>query len=149
MKKFLLTLAAVLGFASQAGSKTQITLDQLAAPTTTSIMVSVPGRGWTAAQLDPTLVLDTTTTPPTLKAPGGGGSQVIFVDWVTPTGTVDGVNQNFTLPSAPNPGTSLTVIVNGITQRAVVDYNLTPGTSTFTFITAPTAGSVVAAEYRR
>ncbi len=146
MKKFLLTLAAVFGFASQAGSKTQITLDQITAPNATSVMVSIAGKGWTPAQLDPSLVLDTTTNPPTLKAPGGG--QPVFVDSVTPTGTVDGVNAAFTLPSAPNPPLSLD-LTGGITYSAGVDYTLSGSTITFLPGAVPTTGIVIRASYRR
>lgn len=152
MKKFFLTLAAVLGFASQAGSKTQITLDQLTAPTTTAVMVSVPGKGWAPAQLDPSLVLDTATAPPTLKAPGGGsGTTPTFVDLVALAGNVDGVNAFFTLPSIPNPATSLEVVVNGLIYKPGVDFTLATGGSTITFTATsiPQVGSILMASYRR
>jgi len=148
MKKFFLTFLAVLGFASQAGSKTQVTLDQIVAPTTTAIMVSVPGKGWTPAQLDPSLVLDTTTVPPTLRAvPGSPGPT--FVDSVTPTGTVDGTNTVFTLPSIPNPAASLCLNVNGLTYRTGVDFNLSGATVTFLTPSTPPSGSVLVASYRK
>ncbi len=146
-KKILLTIAAVLGFASQAGSKTQITLDQITAPNTTSVMVSIAGKGWGPAQLDPSLVLDTTTNPPTLKAPGGG--QPTFVDSVTPTGTVDGVNAVFTLPSSPNPPISLVLSVGGLTYSAGVDFGVSGSAITFLPGSIPSAGSIIRASYRR
>ena len=146
VKKILLVLAAVLGMVSQAGSKTQVTLDQLVAPTTNAIMVSVPGKGWTPAQFDSSLVLDATTNPPTLRAPGG---QPTFVDAVTPTGTIDGVNAIFTLPSAPNPALSLELIVNGLTYKAGNDYNLSASTVTFIPGSVPSSGSILQASYRK
>ena len=145
MKKFFLTFAAILGFASQAGSKTAITTDQILANTSVGVMVNT-GRGWTQAQLDPSLVLDQTTTPPTLKAPGG---QPTFVDGITPTGTVDGINTIFTLPSAPNPPASLELTVNGLTYKSGTDYNLSGATVTFLATSVPSSGSILTAFYRR
>jgi hypothetical protein len=146
MKKFLLTIAAVLGFASQAGSKTVITLDQLQANTVVGVMVNT-GKGWTQAQLDPSLTLDTTTVPPTLKSNGNSGPT--FVDGVTPVGSVDGVNLTFTLPSAPNPAASLELSVNGLTYKSTLDYTLTSATITFIPASVPASGSVLLASYRR
>jgi len=145
MKRFLLAFAAVLGFASQAGSRTQTTLDQITAPNATGVMIDVAGKGWTFAVIDASLVIDATTTPPTLRAPGGG--QPTFVDAVTPAGTVDGVNAIFTLPSAPNPSASLELSVNGLTYKAGTDFSLSG--ATVTFISVPTSGSVLVASYRR
>ena len=149
MKRFLLALAAVLGFASQAGSKTQITLDQIAAPTSMGVMVNIIGTGWTRAQIDSTLVIDTSTSPPTLRAPGGG--QVVFVDAVTPAGTIDGVNAVFTLPSVPSPAASLEVHLNGMLMRVGVDFNIPAGSSIVTFVAGalPQTGSQLVASYRR
>lgn len=152
MKKLLLTLAAVFGFASQAGSKTAITLDQISAPNSQGVMVSVVGKGWVQAQLDAaTLTLDTTTNPPTLKA-NSGGPPVTFVDGVVPVGTVDGVNTVFTLPSAPNPSASLDLTQNGLGQAMGVapapnDFTLNGNTITYNF--APSVGSKLLASYRR
>lgn len=151
MKKFFLILAAILGLSTQqAGSKTQITLDQLIAPTTQAIMVSVPGRGWVQAQFDSTITLNTATNPPTLSAPGSAPPFPVFVDAVVPTGTVDGVNVTFTLPSAPNPASSLELVLNGLVQTSGGsggDFNLTG--STITYNTAPAIGGKLLAYYRR
>lgn len=146
MKKFLLTLAAVLGFASQAGSKTAITLDQITAPNSVGVMVSVPGRGWVQAQIDSTLTLNTATNPPTLSA-SPQGQPPTFVDAVTPTGTVDGINSVFTLPSAPNPPASLELSTNGLTYKSGLDYVLSGASVSFS--APPSAGSVLLASYRR
>lgn len=148
MKKFLLTVLAVLGFTSQAGSKTTISLDQITAPTITSVMVSVPGKGWTPAQLDPSLALDTTTTPPTLRAIPTAASQP---SWVTPSGTLDGVNAVFTLPSAPNPPGALTVARNGLVLTQVLssgggDYTLSGTTITFVAGAVPLPGDTLRAK---
>ena len=130
MKKFLLIALAILGFASQAGSKTSITLDQITAPTTSGVMVNVTGTGWTLAVLDSSMTLDTTTKPPTLRAIAATPQ----TSWVTPTGTIDGVNATFTLLSAPNPPGSLTVARNGIIQTAGVDFNLSGTGVAITFL---------------
>lgn len=150
MKKFLLTLAAVLGFASQAGSKTAITLDQLIAPNAAGVMVDVAGKGWTFAVIDSSLVIDTTTAPPTLRAPGGG--QPTFVDWVMPIGTINGINPTFTLPSAPNPVASVELIVNGLVYSQGVspaDFTVSGATITFNPPSIPSTGSSMTVSYRR
>lgn len=152
MKKFLLSLTAILGLSSQqAGSKTQITLDQLVAPVTPAIMVSIPGRGWVQAQFDSTITLNTATNPPTLSATGSAVPFPTFVDGVTPTGAVDGINTVFTLPSAPNPPASLELTQNGVTQRAGTvtggDFNLNG--ATITYAAPPASGGNLLAYYRR
>lgn len=151
MKKFLLILAAVFGFASQAGSKTQVTLDQIAASNSQGVMVSIIGRGWVQAQLDSSLVIDTTTNPPTLKATASG-PPVTFVDAVAPTGAVDGVNVIFTLPSAPNPPASLELTQNGLTQTpgvAGIPNDFTLSGTAITYSSPPSVGSKLLASYRR
>jgi hypothetical protein len=54
----------------------------------------------------------------------------------TLTGTVNGTNTVFTLPSAPLTGT-VSVFLNGLLQRPTTDYTITG--STVTFVAAPSA----------
>lgn len=145
MKKALLLLLVVLGFASQAGSKTAITLSQIQAGAINGIMVNlaVGGSGWTLAQLDPSIVLDTSTVPPTLKAVSAATPQT---SWVTPTGTVDGTNAVFTIPSAPNPPASLTVVRNGLVLSVGNDFNLSGTTITFVAGAIPQVGDTIRAK---
>lgn len=147
VKKALLIFLAALGFATQAGSKTQITPDQIQAPAATGVMADVPGRGWTLAVLDSTITLDTSTAPPTLRA--NGGPPVNFVDWTKLTGTIDGSNATFTLPSVPNPPASLTLIRNGLVMTNGLDYSLSSATVTFLSGAIPQTGDSLSASYRR
>jgi hypothetical protein len=54
----------------------------------------------------------------------GTTSQILFVDGATPSGIMNGVNLSFTLPSTPNPGTSLRLYKNGILLMPNLDYTL-------------------------
>lgn len=73
-----------------------------------------------------------------------------FVDNVIPTGTQDGTNLIFTLPSAPNPAGSLTLFKSGqkLKPGAGNDYTLTGATITFTAGNAPIASDQLEASYR-
>lgn len=80
----------------------------------------------------------------TVQLTSGTGN---FVDNETPSGTIDGANVTFTLAHAPNPASSLQLILNGAYQTAVgADYTLS--TLTITFNSAPVNGSVLRAFYR-
>lgn len=59
----------------------------------------------------------------------------------TPTGAVDGVNDAFTLSTAPSYNSSLQVFLNGLIQRQGIDYTISGTTITFT--TAPSLGQRV------
>ena len=70
-----------------------------------------------------------------------------FVDFETPSGTVNGSNAVFTLLSNPTPAASLVVMVNGQVMTAGgTDYTLSG--STVTFVTAPPTTSIVRVSYR-
>ena len=70
-----------------------------------------------------------------------------IVDDEVPTGTIDDLNQTFTLANAPNPTGSLKLFLNGARQRAGgEDFSLSGRTITFT--QAPLEGSVILADYR-
>lgn len=88
---------------------------------------------------------------------GGGGAQtgtggsggtggVLFYDDIAPSGLIDGNNTNFSLPSAPNPPSSLELFLSGVLQIPGTDYTLVG--STIVFTTAPHIGSTIVAFYR-
>lgn len=66
---------------------------------------------------------------------------------VTLLGTIDGSNATFTTPEQFIPE-EITVRVNGLSQRLIVDYN-TSGNSTVLFTSSPQVGDVLTADYRR
>lgn len=70
-----------------------------------------------------------------------------FRDNIEPTGTINGSNVTFTLPSTPNPAASLMLFLNGFFQvGGGKDYSLS--TATITFDEAPASGSIIRAFYR-
>ncbi|MFL6451483.1 MAG: hypothetical protein ACJ746_27965 [Bryobacteraceae bacterium] len=79
----------------------------------------------------------------------GTNSQFLFVDGATPTGTMNGVNLAFTLPSTPNPGPSLKLYKNGMLLMPNLDYTLSGAVITFssTAVT-PAVGDSVQGYYR-
>lgn len=84
-----------------------------------------------------------------------GGGSTVFVDNVTPTGTIDGTNQSFDLPFAPNPDASLMLFRNGVLQRrggSDPDYGVGGAENRTIIYTAgkqPTPGEWHVAFYRR
>jgi hypothetical protein len=78
-----------------------------------------------------------------LSLPGVG-----FVDQVSPTGTMNGVNTTFTLSQTPSPSASLTVFLNGLVMSAGVDYTLAGTTITFAAASAPQTGDLLLCSYR-
>lgn len=72
----------------------------------------------------------------------------LFASGIQPTGTINGSNVTFTLPSAPSPVLSLMLYLNGALQNATtapVDYTLSGSTVTFAY--APPSGSTLLAWY--
>jgi hypothetical protein len=65
-------------------------------------------------------------------------SNVNYIDDETPSGTIDGVNDTFTLAHAPTPADSLMLFFNGQELAQGVDYTLV--TNVITFLTPPDAG---------
>jgi len=70
-------------------------------------------------------------------------SPYTFADAIIPTGTVNGVNQTFTLPYNPNPPGSLELFYNGLLLATPADYSLSGNTIVYTF--APLSGAVIQA----
>jgi hypothetical protein len=76
-----------------------------------------------------------------------GGSSSNFVDFETPTGTINGVNLSFTLAHSPVTG-SLALMRNGVVLVATVDYALSGSSITFTSGAQPLTGDSLFANYR-
>jgi hypothetical protein len=83
------------------------------------------------------------------RLPPTGIPAVEFADGETPGGTVNGVNQVFTLAATPMPASSLRVFRNGLLQKPGLDYELAVNTITFTSVSIPLSGDVLQVFYRR
>jgi hypothetical protein len=75
-------------------------------------------------------------------APGGSSGSTVEE---TPAGALDGENISFTLSHSPNPSASLALYLNGVEQRAGVDYALS-GT-TISYAVAPKSDDTMNAYY--
>lgn len=64
---------------------------------------------------------------------------------IVPTGTINGSNKDFTLPSTPSPTDSLKVYVNGVRQVVSTDYSLAGAVITMTI--APPTGSTILCDF--
>lgn len=139
---------------------TAVTLSQIncpgssGAPTVPMVLVATPVQygsklSLTCAVIDKgTLLLDTTTTPPTLRGLVAiTPVQVlpVFVDGEIPAGAVDGTNAAYTLMFTPTSG-SLLLFRNGLLQQIAGDYTLTGNVVTFN--APPQAGDTLQASYR-
>jgi len=72
--------------------------------------------------------------------------EIHIIDDETPTGTIDGSNQSFTIKHSPSPVSSLKVYMNGARMRITEDYTFSG--KTITFVTAPPIGSILLTDYR-
>jgi len=79
---------------------------------------------------------------------GGGGGGANFADDETPAGTINGVNDTFTLANVPSPAGSLELYLNGLLQRRGTDYTLAGGTITYAGGNVPLTGENHRAWYR-
>lgn len=82
---------------------------------------------------------------------GGGGFSAMalnshILDPYVPTGTVNGVNTDFSLSTRPIPDTSLKVYRGGQLQSLTEDYTLSG--NTITFLVAPVVGEIIKVEHR-
>ena len=87
-----------------------------------------------------------------MNIPRGGGNlasliskRIRFVDDETPSGTVDGANQTFTISRDPEAG-SLKLYRGGARQRVTEDYTLSGRTITITI--PPVSGEILLVDYR-
>lgn len=81
-------------------------------------------------------------------AGGAGGSFGAFQDADTPSGTIDGLNDTFTLVTAPDPPASLELTKNGVVQKPGADFSLSSNTVTFLAGALPQTGDTLLAWYR-
>ena len=83
-----------------------------------------------------------------LETPTAGGSFAAFQDAETPSGTINGSNDTFTLATAPSPASSLVLTKNGIVQESGSDYTLSSATITFLGGAIPQSGDNLLSWYR-
>lgn len=83
-------------------------------------------------------------------APSGGLTDSNFVDNEVPGGTIDGVNDTFTLANTPTAGTEH-LYKNGIRQRVggANDYTISGATITFNAGNIPLTGHTLLVDYRK
>lgn len=149
MKKLLLLFAASLSLWGQ----TQVTpRDIKADPTTiTQIYAAIPfpsGTKFGLLNISSDFIIDTTTTPWTLKTAPQPTQQINFVEGEIPVGLVNGVNTNFTVQFTPLAG-SLKVFRNGLRLKQTFDYNFSGQTITFVSGAIPGSGDSLLVDYRR
>lgn len=118
------------------------------------VLVSVSGVTQCAMLDTSTIVLDTSTSTPTLRGVGGGTGTVNFMDGeILPrTGTselLNGINATFTLSFIPNPPASLVVLRNGVHLWAGRDFVLSGSTITFVPGAIPQRDDLLIAKGRR
>ena len=158
LKLFTLLLLAASCFGQTAPTNKQIGGSPF--PTPQVLVIVPPGTGtrvistWALIDVDTvtpfhvgTLILDTTTVPPTLRAKPSTGP--VFVDGETPGGTLDGTNVTFTLANAPNPSTSLHLYRNGLRQKLGFDYTFSGSTIVFLTVATPQPGDTLLVDYRQ
>ena len=87
-----------------------------------------------------------------LRLSGGSGGfnynslDIHLLDPYTPTGTIDGVNKDFTLRVTPSPAISLKVYRGGQKQQLTTDYTLSG--LVVSFVIAPRVGEIIEVEHR-
>ena len=79
---------------------------------------------------------------------GPCGSNPVFVDLETPSGTMNGSNAAFTLSMAPAPAASLLLFRNGVLQRSGVDFTLAGSSISFQPGSVPQPGDLLQASFR-
>lgn len=93
------------------------------------------------------VVVTNTTGAITLSTTGLYGA-ANFVENEVPAGIVDGTNASFTLAATPITNSQV-VFVNGLKQKATVDFNITGATITFTAGNIPQSGQYIEVNYRK
>lgn len=152
-------LLSLLFVCITASAQTTISIGQMSCPASTSPQIlvaiplgsigSIPIIRLTCAVLDPaTLILDTTRTPPVLRAVAIQAPGTNYVDGEVPTGLMDGANSNFTLASTPIAG-SLHLHRNGVRQKSGLDYNLVGISILFLAGSTPQPGDTLLVDYRK
>ena len=116
--------------------------------TLTATLAGIPVMIYTCVQIDPAgFTLDTTTTPPTLRAKAA----TLPADTKEiPTGLVNGTNNTFTLAFTPNASYPVDVFNNGLMLTVSQDYTISGNTITFlsgTISAVPQAGDLLQVKY--
>lgn len=70
-----------------------------------------------------------------------------FFEQEVPAGTVDGVNDEFTLSNVPHSNASVILTLNGVIKRQTADYTISG--DTITFVAPPELGQTLYAFYVR
>jgi hypothetical protein len=83
------------------------------------------------------------------RVDSGATLTINVADMETPAGTINGVNNLFTLSAAPVPAASLQLFRNGLLQKTGVDFNLAVNTITFLPVSTPRAGDILQATFRK
>jgi hypothetical protein len=65
----------------------------------------------------------------------------------TPSGLINGINDNFVLSNSPISSTDVSVNRNGLTLKSSIDYNVSGNTITFFPCCVPISGDTVTADY--
>lgn len=78
---------------------------------------------------------------------GSSSAVPTFADAQAVSGTINGTNVTFTLPTIPNPAASLILLKNGVTQTQGVDYTISG--LTITMATAPATGDALGPAWYR
>ncbi len=114
------------------------------ATVTPAVQVWTPSGGFTLAVLDTTLVLDASTTPPTLRAPGAAQQTWVYNEaW--PIGSTPPTS--ITLRNALVVGTE-ELYRNGLRQTPGLDFTMAGNVLTFVPANALVAGDNVLVDYR-
>jgi len=77
-----------------------------------------------------------------------GDGSISFLDFETPSGVLNGINNQLTLSNAPTPASSLALFRNGILLRLGQDYTLNGQTLLFVAGAEPQSGDTLLASYR-
>lgn len=138
------------------GTNTSFTLANTPAPVSSFVLyrnglAQAPGVDYTLSGAAITFFAGSTPQSSDIlqafyRLPGPTSS---FVDGATPSGTINGTNLTFTLPSAPNPSSSLKLYRNGLLLSQAADYSVIGATINFVSqATTPQTGDSLAASYR-
>lgn len=124
-------------------SSVVIDLDQ---DLTSDVEISLSGESTEGSTND--IVFETATIFRNTGGGGGSGGGLTISDFVvseTPSGTVDGVNDDFTL--AFTPAGNFHLWVNGLLQQEGGGNDFTRSGPNITFVTPPAPGSIILASY--
>ena len=142
MRYLLLLLALPLVAQTTITVTTQARVDPVA--TGTRVLLFHSAGTAIAAQLDAArLILDMSTTPPTLRVIGAGAARV-YGEALT---LVAGSKLDYTLSATPKPGT-LAVWINGLRGKPTLDYTMS-GMKLSLVAALDAPGNIVVVDYDR